>query len=291
MAKARRNREEPRILPRPLLRWAGSKRQLLPQLKAMWSSDYERYIEPFAGSSCLFFEICPERAVLADKNSQLIEVYTVIRRTPKVVHAALQELPRNKATFYRLRAQRPTALRQLERVVRFLYLNRFCFNGLYRTNLRGEFNVPYSSGGTGDFPHLDHWIESGRQLRKAVLRAWDFGTTLRIVGKGDFVYIDPPFAVESRRVFVEYGPKLFRKDDLQRLANHLDKIDSRGATFLLSYANCREARDLFTKWHVRCVWVRRNIAGFEGARRRASELLVSNRAFPRVLSKASRSKT
>lgn len=262
--------------PSAFLRWAGSKRKLLPKLSSYWSTRFTRYVEPFAGSSSLFFKIQPTSALLADKNADLIEVYCVLRDRPEELHARVSALRKAKGRYYKLRAQDPRKLSRLDRVVRFLYLNRYCFNGIYRTNLKGQFNVPYAPTGTGGIPALEQFVACSRLLLTADLRAWDFGTTLRLVGEGDFVYIDPPYAVESRRVFVEYGPRWFGESDLSRLSQHLKKMDQRGATFLVSYADCREARELAMGWYMMKFAVQRNIAGFHGNRRRAYELLVSN---------------
>lgn len=264
--------------PAAFLRWAGCKRKLLPRLSSYWSMDFTRYVEPFAGSSSLFFRVQPQSALLADKNADLIEVYSVLRDQPEELHARVSALRKSKGRYYKLRAQDPRTLSRFERAVRFLYLNRYCFNGIYRTNLAGEFNVPYAPSGTGGIPALKQFIACSRLLVTAELRAWDFGTTLRYVREGDFVYIDPPYAVESRRVFVEYGPRWFTRNDLTRLAGHLKKMDERGATFLVSYADCREARELSKGWHVMKLAVQRNIAGFHDDRRRAYELIISNRS-------------
>jgi DNA adenine methylase len=265
------------IRAKPLLRWAGSKRRTVDRLKEFWHPSYVRYVEPFAGSAALFFTIRPEKALLADKNAELIDTYEVLCTRTVELHEAVSSLPRDKEVYYSLRSQDPTPLSPFDRAVRFLYLNRYCFNGLYRTNLKGHFNVPYAPSGTGDFPTVDQFQASAALLAAAQLRAWDFGTTLRYVREGDFVYLDPPYAVESRRVFREYGASGFQKPDLLRLVEHLHRIDERGAAFVLTYADCAEARGLFSEWSQKRIAVRRNIAGFAGARKRAYELLVYNR--------------
>jgi DNA adenine methylase len=270
-------RDQARNMPaRPLLRWAGSKRQTVDRLKKFWRPGYVRYVEPFAGSAALFFAIRPEAALLGDKNTELIDAYEALCKQPAKLHQAVTAIPRKKNVYYSLRSQDPLTLSPLDRAARFFYLNRHCFNGLYRTNLKGHFNVPYAPSGTGRFPTVEEFRASAALLGTAQLRAWDFGRTLRYVRKGDFVYLDPPYAVESRRVFREYGAFGFGRADLARLARHLRRIDERGAAFLLTYADCAEARELFSEWKQRRILVRRNIAGFAGARRRAYELLVFN---------------
>lgn len=270
----------PRSACRPLLRWAGSKRQSLEQLACFWSPEYERYVEPFAGSSSLFFRLAPPRALLADKNAALIETYRVLRTRPKQLYDTVSDLPVNRQTYNGIRGLNPTALSPLGRAARFVYLNRYCFNGIYRTDKDGRFNVPFSPRRTGALPANHEFTACARLLQRAELRAWDFGTTLRFVGRRDFVYLDPPYAVGSRRVFREYGPKHFTTGDLVRLAGHLDRIHRRGAVFVLTYADCAEVRAIAAQWSSLRLRVRRHIAGFAAARRHAYEVLVTNGPIP-----------
>ncbi len=124
----------------PLFRWAGSKRKLLPELMAQVPASLTRYVEPFAGSGCLFFALRPEKAILGDINDELIYAYSVIRDHPRLVSRAVHRLRNEKRTYYRLRSQSPNALSPVDRAARFTYLNRHCFNGVYRINRAGCFN-------------------------------------------------------------------------------------------------------------------------------------------------------
>src|SRR5947208_694046 len=125
----------------PLLRWAGSKRKLIPQLLRHVPEGFDRYIEPFGGSACLFFALRPDRAIIADLNQELIETYRTLRSHPKLVHRAVFNMPRTKRYYYAIRDRTPQALSDVEKAARFLYLNRNCFNGVYRLNHAGCFNV------------------------------------------------------------------------------------------------------------------------------------------------------
>jgi DNA adenine methylase len=262
--------------PSPIIRWAGSKRKLIHTLAEYWRPNHTRYIEPFAGSSCLFFWLQPQRAILSDKNRELIETYEVLRECPVELHTRVTSFPATEQSYYLVRARCPASLPRLERAARFVFLNRFCFNGIFRTNSRGEFNVPYSPTKTGQVPPVAAFESCAAALQKVDLRACDFGTTLKRARSGDFVYLDPPFAVSSRRVFREYGARTFDVSDLTRFARHLDSLDSRGVSFLVSYADCKESRALLDKWDGRRIRVRRHIAGFTAARRTAYELLITN---------------
>ena len=159
---------------------------------------------------------------------------------------------------------------------RFIFLNRNCFNGLYRTNLKGLFNVPYAPTGTGKVPSEEALLACSDALRNAKILHGDFEATIAQVRQGDFVYLDPPFAVHNRRVFREYHPNAFSTADIPRLTRLLSFIDKSKAHFLASYADCSQAREAFARWNVNRVRAKRNIAGFSKSRRYAYELIVTN---------------
>lgn len=245
-------------------------------LRRFWTNEFQRYVEPFAGSAALFFAISPRRALLGDLNDDLVRTFHAVAKDPQAVSEALTRLRPGRENYYTVRAVRPRTLAAYERAARFIYLNRFCFNGLYRTNVLGEFNVPFGKPKTDNVPTLAQLESCARLLRRASIIRADFRKTLARVREGDFVYLDPPYAVASRRVFVEYGKSVFAGDDLEDLGGLLATISRRGAKFLVSYADCREARDAFGPWPHRRIPVRRHMAGFSGARRTQYELYASN---------------
>lgn len=260
---------------RTFLRWAGSKKQLLPVLERYWKDGFSRYIEPFAGSSCLFFHLEPESAILGDVNGELISALRAVRLDAPRVIECLRRLRKGERSYYRIRRVNPDQLGLFESAARFLYLNSLCFNGLYRTNSSGHFNVPYCPPGHKTVPeHL--LVEASKCLARATLVRSDFEETVALAVEGDFVYLDPPYAVSRRRVFSEYGPTLFGASDLRRLRRTLRALDRRGVKFVVSYADCSEARATFGKWTVQRVRTKRNIAGFAGDRRGSYELLATN---------------
>lgn len=264
---------------RPFLRWAGSKRKQLAVLSTFWKQKYRRYVEPFMGSACLFFEIQPDTAVLTDINGDLINTFLAVRDHPRAVSNRLSKLPLGERSFYRIREQRAADLRSLDAAARFIFLNRFCFNGLYRTNGAGHFNVPFGSPVKARLPTPAELSSVATKLRGCTIKHADFEETLNRTKKGDFVYLDPPYAVGNRRMFRQYGPASFGLHDLQRLADTLQLMDDRGVKFVLSYASSPEASQFFTSWPRRRIFVQRNIAGFARHRRRAGEVLISN-CFP-----------
>jgi DNA adenine methylase len=260
----------------PFLRWAGSKRKQLPVLSRFWNAGFNRYVEPFAGSACLFFKILPRRALLADINVNLINTFQVVRDHPQAVANRLNKIPLGKISYYHQRGMKGLDGDRIDAAARFIFLNRFCFNGLYRTNLAGWFNVPYAGSGTGNLPSASDLKNVSRALRSSQIIHADFEETLDQTESGDFVYLDPPYAVGNRRIFSQYDPSGFGLYDLQRLAQSLTSLDRKGVSFVLSYAYCSEAMKYFNGWRSKRLFVQRNIAGFSGARRRAGEILFSN---------------
>ncbi len=257
------------------LRWAGSKRQLLPQLRNYWRGKDVRYIEPFVGSACLFFDLEPQDAILGDINQELIRTLRAIQHDINLVLESLRRLPKGKQAYYNVRNLDIRSLAEAEVAARFIYLNRNCFNGLYRTNERGQFNVPYGPP-KNKVPIEENLLAAARVLQNAILLDSDFELTVSYARPGDFVYLDPPYVVKNRRMFSQYCPGSFGETDLPRLARALRHLNKANVDFLITYADSSEARRLLAPWNPRRVWTRRNIAGFAGNRRGSYELLASN---------------
>ncbi len=261
----------------PFLRWAGSKRRLLPTLQTYWTKKHRRYIEPFAGSACLFFAIKPPRAILGDLNPELIATYIEIKYRIAAVLRELKNLtPEDKDEYLRLRATDTSTMTAPARAARFIYLNRFCFNGIYRTNLAGQFNVPYSGVRCGLLPEDEVFEKCSSRLRRARFVNGDFETVLKEAERGDLVYMDPPFAVRARRVFRQYDPSTFSHEDISRLRSWMVRLNAARINFVVSYAESDEADVLRKNFSCETVSVRRHIAGFAAHRALTKELLISN---------------
>jgi DNA adenine methylase len=229
---------------RPLLRWAGSKRQLLPILSAYWQEQFRRYVEPFAGSARLFFMLQPPKAVLGDINSELISTYQIVRDHWRGVGKLLVSFRPNARTFYSLRKLKPDSISPEMKAARFIFLNRLCFNGLYRTNRSGVFNVPYGGVRCGQLPSYDDLAQYSALLKDAELRSSDFERTLEGVRGGDFVYMDPPYSIKAWRMFNEYDASVFDLQKIRRLREWMLRLDRKGAGFVVSYAGSDEAKYL-----------------------------------------------
>lgn len=261
----------------PLLRWAGSKRRSVHKYLRFFPPTYTQYVEPFAGSAAIFFDIKPERAVLSDINEPLIATYRAVRDAPNDVFESYRKFGDSEEEYYSIRKAFNSMKASEKRAAMFLHLNRLCFNGIYRTNSCGDFNVPF--GGRKPVPRLtrERLVASAALLKRASLLRQDFRKTIeRAAVPGAFFFIDPPYFTASRRIFREYGPKHFSERDFADLADLLTLIDERGGTFLLSYAAVREARALSRRWSQRTVRVMRHVAGFAGDRRSVNELLAMN---------------
>lgn len=261
----------------PFLRWAGSKRRLLPILQTFWTSKHKRYVEPFAGSACLFFAIRPPKAILGDLNPELIATYIEVKYRIETVLEELKKLkPEDKEEYLRLRKIDLGSIAAPARAARFIYLNRYCFNGIYRTNLLGQFNVPYSGVRCGSVPQDEVFEKCSNRLRHARFVNGDFEKVLQHADKGDLVYMDPPYAVRARRVFREYNPSTFTHEDITRLRSWMERLNAKGINFVVSYAESEEADVLRRNFSYETVAVRRHIAGFVGSRSLTNEVLISN---------------
>jgi DNA adenine methylase len=260
----------------PVLRWAGSKRSLLPQLARRAPLTTGRYVEPFAGSACLYFALGPRPAVLGDLNRELIEAYHCLRKHPRLVWRGMRRWETDADTYYRVRALDPASLDPIDRAGRFLYLNRLCFNGVYRTNRRGEFNVPYGRR-TGALPSESHLYRCSVALRSAELRSGDFDQTTDDVRAGDFVYLDPPYTQGTKAAYGVYGYGSFNSSELNRVLRTLHRIDRAGAAFLFSYAQVDGIEsELARSWSVTHLEVTGRVAADVESRVGRREILVSN---------------
>jgi DNA adenine methylase len=258
------------------LKWAGSKRKSIPRLLADIPSRFDRYVEPFAGSACLFFQLEPADALLADINKQLIDTYEQLRQAPEDVITELSSLQCDEKDYYRIRGADHTTMSGPQRAARFIYLNRFCFNGLYRTNRSGQFNVPFGGKRGGRLPLPQTLRDCAAALSRITLRSTSFEETLAEVKHGDFVYLDPPYSIRSRRVFNGYAGAVFGPGQLKMLRSHLKRLDKMGVSFLVSYGQSAEAVALGVGFRSRQVVVQRQIAGFAANRRKARELIITN---------------
>ncbi|MCM3500902.1 Dam family site-specific DNA-(adenine-N6)-methyltransferase [Microbacterium sp. P26] len=243
------------------LRWVGSKRSLLPDIVSRFPTSFNRYIEPFVGSGCVFFEVEPSSAILSDFNPELIQFYVELRDSPAQMISELKKFDVEGGDYLDVRSLKKESLDAPSRAARFLYLNRFSFNGLYRTNRQGEFNVPRGSR-VGAFPTPQQLYDCSLALQGTQIFNCDYLECLRSVAEGDLVYLDPPYRNDGRATHGEYGYGSFgSSDDVARLARELRRLSGIGAQVLLSFNEEPELEAELTRWQVTNVSRRRSVSG------------------------------
>jgi DNA adenine methylase len=236
----------------PFLRWAGGKRWLArilcDPLAQVLESSKGRYIEPFLGAGAMFFALAPTQSILSDTNSELIECFKKVRDDPASILSNLRRIRVSAKAYYNVRRSVPKT--DNGRAVRFIYLNRTCYGGLYRTNLKGQFNVPYGGGSRTPVALWRDGIlnEASRALKESrcVLRCWDFEKSLGQAREGDVVYCDPTYRGMNRGAFDRYGATIFGWEDQERLTRAAQAAMQRGALVLVSNSVTDELRDLYT---------------------------------------------
>lgn len=237
--------ESPIVPVIPPLKWAGGKRWLFQHYENRLPAETERYIEPFFGGGAAFFAFCPKRAILSDVNAELMNLYSFLKLSPGDLFVELQKHHKlhSREHYYGIRAIRPT--RDLQGAARTLYLNRTCWNGLYRVNKRGEFNVPIGSKASVVY-ESDDFDALALRLRDAELDVCDFERSIDKAGAGDFVFADPPYTVKHNfNGFLKYNENIFSWEDQKRLAKCLAAAKKRGADVFLTNADHQSIRDLY----------------------------------------------
>jgi DNA adenine methylase len=229
----------------PFLKWAGGKRWFSDRHTHLLPDSYNRYLEPFLGGGAVFFAAAPERAVLSDLNADLISTYEVARDFPAELADRLQIYHKchSRDTYYSVRGTKPSD--KIELAAWFLYLNRTCWNGLYRVNLQNVFNVPIGTKTDVVLP-TDDFERVSRRLSAARIQCCDFELTIDSAQDGDFVFVDPPYTVKhNENGFVKYNDRIFSWSDQIRLRDAVLRASARGAKLLVTNANHASIRELY----------------------------------------------
>jgi DNA adenine methylase len=227
------------------LKWAGGKRWLVRKFPELFEVEFDRYIEPFLGSGAVYFHLSPARALLSDKNTELINLYASIKADPLGLLALMSEHARlhSESHYYATRSSTPNT--RLGRAARFLYLNRTCWNGLYRENKKGQFNVPIGTKNTVVFPN-ETFEDVAETLRGADLTSGDFVGLLELATQGDLVFVDPPYTVRhNNNGFIKYNEQIFSWEDQVRLARSVELAAERGAKVIVTNALHDSVVDLY----------------------------------------------
>jgi DNA adenine methylase len=270
----------------PFVKWAGGKTSLLPHLLPNVPRQLSDYYEPFLGAGALFLGICARttsfNAHLSDINEELITTYKVIKQSPEELIRLLSRFQREydstldkSAYFYRKRSWRPVDW--IESTARLIFLNKTCYNGLYRVNSKGEFNVPFGRYKNPRILNSDNILAVSQVLQdtKAELRSIHYKEALASCGKSDFVYLDPPYQPPSKTSsFTDYTPGGFSQKDQEELAEEFEKLVDRGCTVLLTNSETSLTRHLYREFEVRKVTVNRPINSVGTGRKGYRELIV-----------------
>jgi DNA adenine methylase len=228
----------------PFLKWAGGKRWLSSRIRDAYGDCERRLVEPFVGGGAIFFSIDPPKATLADANAELIRTYRALQVDVEAVIERLAQLAVDRETFIRLRDSKPRS--NTDVAARMIYLNRTAFNGLYRVNRDGRFNVPFGCKPSTTALNADGLRQSARALQSATLVAQDFRRTLANCGPTDFVYLDPPYtARHNNNGFIRYNRALFSWSDQELLAKEAARLARIGSHVIVSNADHDSIRQLY----------------------------------------------
>jgi DNA adenine methylase len=260
------------------LRWAGGKRWLLPVIRRLVGTrEFAAYHEPFLGGASVFLGLRQfAKAYLRDSNAELIATYRAIRDNHAEIARRVAAFENDPETYYSVRATAPDD--KFDRAARFLYLNHTSFNGIYRVNLAGVYNVPFGHRKSPQIPTAAHLAQVARRLKRAKLRTGDFAKSLKDIRQNDLVFLDPPYTVaHNNNGFIKYNQRLFSFDDQRRLSELVDEIKGRGAFYILANAAHDSIASLFEKGDTRVETNRRNsIGGINAVRGGATEYLFTN---------------
>jgi DNA adenine methylase len=265
----------------------GGKGQLLEQFRPLLPRGVGRYFEPFVGGASLFFALRPRRAVLSDANRELVDCYRAVRNDAEGVIAALRGHRYDAAHYYAVRELDPSALSLASRAARTIFLNKTGYNGLYRVNRSGKFNVPMGRYRSPSFCDPENLRACSLALRGVSLAVRDFEDAVRAAEPGDFVYFDPPYVpLSSTSDFTSYVPGGFGPVEQRRLAGVFEDLAGRGVRVMLSNSDTPAVRELYRGFRIEIVLAGRSINSKGALRGKVAEVVVRNfgptgRAAPR----------
>lgn len=261
----------------PFVKWVGGKRSLLPQMERLFPRRFERYFEPFVGGGAVFFKLQPQLATLSDYNADLINCYRVVRDDVERLLRHLATHRNDEEYFYTLRAQRPEELSGIEAASRLIYLNRTCFNGLYRVNSKGGFNVPYGRYKNPNIVNERGLRAASAALQGAKLTNRSYMAVLEEAKRGDFIYFDPPYhPVTKTANFTSYTADSFSEQDQRDLADVFAELARRGCKVMLSNSDTPFIQSLYAEFNVETVSAPRLVNRDATKRGPVSEVIVRN---------------
>ncbi len=265
----------------PIVKWVGGKRQLMFELLKNMPKSYNRYFEPFIGGGALFFELQPNNAYISDTNEELVNLYSVVRDN---VYELIEDLSKHEVSkeyFLEIRNIDRTIeyqdLSNIRRASRFIYLNRTCFNGLYRVNSQGQFNVPFGNYKKPRIVDENNLLNCSVLLQRTEIKCADFSEILTKAKKGDFVYFDPPYVpLNETSNFTSYTKDGFNIDMQFKLREVCDELDSIGVMFMLSNSDTKFVNELYANYEIKRVFASRAVNANANGRGKITEILVRN---------------
>ena len=261
-----------------ILKWAGGKKWLYKNHAELFSfNDEGTYIEPFLGGGSIFFSLKPNKALLSDINPKLIDLFKALKNNPADLYTKVESLisTHSENQYYEIRGEFNSLKSYPEY---FLYLNRTCFNGIYRENMKGEFNVPIGKRNSSYFPFtLEDFQKYSKILTNVEIKNQGFEASLQQAKKGDFIYIDPPYLKKENdyESFNKYGDKIFTPDDLERLAEILESLSGE-CKILISNFDIDNVKKLFPNWNQKSVKQMSYLSGSAKGRKEMEEVLIYN---------------
>ena len=270
---------------KPIIKWVGGKTQLLPQIKERLPEQFNTYYEPFLGGAAVLLDLNPTKAVVNDINPELINMYRQIQTFEDRLVWELDHLDTHhefyaddpKAFYYIVRDEfnRNLGTNTPEQAARFIYLNKHCFNGLYRVNKKGEFNVPFNGRLLGHSYNIHDLREASARLKNVDIRCGSFEDTVKDAGKDDFVFFDSPYAPLNPTSFVDYTKEGFDYEDHVTLAALFKILSDRGCKCMLTNHDTPLIRELYKDYKIEVVDVRRSI-NRNGDGRTGKEVIITN---------------
>ncbi|MDN5204236.1 Dam family site-specific DNA-(adenine-N6)-methyltransferase [Fulvivirgaceae bacterium BMA10] len=262
---------------KPFLRWAGGKNWLVKNINNYLPIDgFNNYIEPFLGGGSIFFHLAPQKAILSDLNKELIETYKALRSNVNEIIDELSKFRNDEKFYYQIRSKKIKS--DIKKAAKFIYLNQTSFNGIYRVNLKGEYNVPFGHR-KKDFLQPENLLKASKSLQFADIKTRDFYDSLNDIQKNDLVFLDPPYTVtHNNNGFIKYNSKLFDLDAQRKLSAFIDCLAEIGAYYILTNAAHMEVKNIFSKPNNYMIEISRAslVGGMKAKRGKYSELIFTN---------------
>ena len=274
-----------RVKAKPFVKWAGGKWQLVPLFVPYFPPPQKvnRYFEPFVGGAAVFFHLQYPRSYLSDSNEELVNLYQTVKNDVEGLIEALGKHRNDKEYYYRVRAQKLAKLSAVQRAARFVFLNKTCYNGLYRVNSQGQFNVPFGNYKKPAICDTEGLRAASLALQLADITVADFEQAVADAKRGDLIYFDPPYQPLSKTSsFTGYTAGRFDDVEQKRLARVYRDLDQRGCYVMLSNSNAPLVRELYADFCIHEVQANRAINCKADGRGKIIELLITNYAWPRV---------